>query len=319
MGRSTHLYKPENAPATPGGLPAEAVPFAGPVSTKTESISPRSFGERVRRLLRRAQVHTPAGSARDRELGAIAAIASSLTRAKDLETAARPLVEQVQSLLDVVFSAVTVVDPDSMQAAGVLARLGEVDADWWRELRLDLRDEPSGIASAVFDAAPVVIYDVSGSPHVSRILAQRTGAKSGLWVPILAEERVVGVLTAASTSRKRAFGSEEIALLQVLAAEVALALERFRSADGLAAALGREQAVAAIGRKLRAERSAEGLVRVATDELASALGLDHVVIDLSGSKARIDWQRAEPLSDGERFLVETVTSEIESALETARM
>ncbi|HEY3922563.1 MAG TPA: GAF domain-containing protein [Gaiellaceae bacterium] len=277
------------------------------------------MGDRFRRLLRRAQAQTPAVSDRDRELGAIAAIASALTRAKDLETAARPLVEQVQSLLHVEFAAVTVVDPDTMQAVGVLARLGDADADWWRELRLDLRDEPSGIASAVFESAPVVIYDVSGSPHVSRLLAQRTGAKSGLWVPIVAEERVVGVLTAASTAGKRAFTNEEVSLLQVLAAEVALALERLRSSDALAAALGREQAVAAIARRLRAQRSADGLVDVATEELGRALSLEHIDVDLSGSKPRIGWRRAEPLSEGERFLVETVTSEIEGALETTRL
>src|SRR5439155_2183433 len=138
------------------------------------------------------------------------------------------------------------------------ARHGDEDATWWRDVRLDLRNEPSGIASTVFDAAPVVVYDIESSPRVSPRLAARTGAKSAVWVPILAEERVVGVVTAGSTVAKRAFTGEEIALLQVLAGEVALALDRMRSADALATALAREQASAAIARKVRGHRKLDG-------------------------------------------------------------
>ena len=284
-----------------------------------ESVSRRGWRERAPGFLRRAHEAKPAPSDRDRELAAIAAIATALTRARDLETAARPLVEQVQSLLGVEFSAVTVVESSTMEARGVLARLGAADADWWRDVRLDLRNDPSGIASAVFEAAPVVIYDVEGSPRVSRLLAERTGAKSGIWVPIVAEERVVGVLTAACTSAKRAFTSEEVSLLQVLAGEVALAFDRMRSADALADALAREQNMAAIARILRDQRDPDELVRVAIRELTRALRLEHVEIDLTRPHPKIECARAEPLSEGERFLVETVASEIEGSLETARL
>jgi PAS domain S-box-containing protein len=259
-------------------------------------------------------------SANDRRLEAIAAISAALTRARDLETAARPLVDQVQTLLGVDFAAVTVVDPDATRASGVLARFGDEDADWWRDVQLDLRTEPSGIASAVFDAAPVVVYDIESSPRVSARLAARTGAKSAVWVPILAEERVVGVVTAASTAAKRTFTGEEIALLQVLAGEVALALDRMRSAEALASALAREQASADIARKLRGQRKVDDLVRVAEGELRAALGLEDVSVAVEGdNRPSITWARAQPLSDGERLLVETVEAEIADALETARL
>ena len=274
----------------------------------------------MRRLSTGAPAADATASAHDRRLRAIASISASLTRARDLETAARPLVEQVQALLGVEFAAVTVVDPDATEATGVLARQGDQDADWWREVRLDLRNEPSGIASTVFDAAPVVVYDIESSPRVSTRLSARTGAKSALWVPILAEERVVGVVTAASTTAKRAFTGEEIALLQVLAGEVALALERMRSADALAVALAREQATAGIARKLRGLRTLDDLARVAGRELRSVLALDdvEVAVDADGAPA-ITCSRAEPLTDGERFLVERVEAEIADALETARL
>src|SRR5437764_9969722 len=282
MGRATYLYKPETKAACRRD---RAYHSRRPVSTKTESGLNRGWRGWLRRLSTGAPAAGATASAHDRRLQPIAAISASLTRARDLETAARPLVEQVQALLDVEFAAVTVVDPDATEATGVLARQGDQDADWWREVRLDLRDEPSGVASTVFDAAPVVVYDIESSPRVSTRLSARTGAKSAVWVPILAEGRVVGVLTAANTSAKRAFTGEEIALLQVLAGEVALALERMRSADALAVALAREKATAAITRKLRAQRKADDLARVAGRELRNVLALDDVEVAVGADGA----------------------------------
>ena len=141
----------------------------------------------------------------------------------------------------------------------------------------DLRNEPSGIASAVFDAAPVTVFDVASSPLVSARLASLVGAKSGAWVPLITEERVVGVLVLASTDGKRAFGRDELSLLQALASEAALALERLRSAAALSDALARERRAAEIMRRVRAELEPDDVVRVARDELRAALRarLDH--------------------------------------------
>ena len=290
------------------------------MSTRTESGRHRGWRGWLRRLSRGVQAAGSDASAHDRRLEAIAAISAALTRARDLQSAARPLVEQVQALLGVEFAAVTVVDPGATEATGIYARHGDEDATWWRDVRLDLRNEPSGIASTVFDAAPVVVYDIESSPRVSPRLVARTGAKSGVWVPILAEKRVVGVVTAASTAAKRAFTGEEIALLQVLAGEVALAVDRMRSADALATALAREQAGAVIARKLRGQRKLDDLVRVAERELRSALDLDEVAVTLSeDERPTITCERAEPLTDGELLLVERVEAEIADRLETARL
>src|SRR5438046_242142 len=307
MGRSTYLYKPENTGAKTTCRRPRAYHSQRPVSTKTESGRHRGWRAWLRRLSMGVQAAGADASANDRRLEAIAAISAALTRARDLETAARPLVEQVQALLGVDFAAVTVVDADAARASGILARLGNDDVDWWRDVRLDLRNEPSGIASAVFDVAPVVVYDIESSPRVSARLAARTGAKSAVWVPILAEERVVGVVTAANTAAKRPFTGEEIALLQVLAGEVALALDRMRSAEALATALAREKATAQIARKLRGQRKVDDLVRVAELELRSALDLEDVsvVVD-ADDRPSVTWARALPLSVGERLLVGTV-------------
>ena len=60
-------------------------------------------------------------SLRDRELEAVAAISNALARARDPESAARPLVRQVRELLRVEFTGVVLVDDDGETAIGVLA------------------------------------------------------------------------------------------------------------------------------------------------------------------------------------------------------
>src|SRR5262249_41639225 len=103
-------------------------------------------------------------SMRDRELEAVAAISNSLGRARSLVEVARPLARQVTALLHVGFAGVAVVSEDHAEAFGVYADLNGASADWWSDVRVDLRNEPSGIASAVFDAAPVTVFDIASSP-----------------------------------------------------------------------------------------------------------------------------------------------------------
>ncbi|MDX6425687.1 MAG: hypothetical protein QOD52_1092, partial [Gaiellaceae bacterium] len=254
-------------------------------------------------------------STRDRELGAVAELSTALGRAHDLVGVARPLVRQVASLLEVGFAGVALVRETNDESFGVYAELSGETAEWWADVRMDLRNEPSGIASAVFDAAPVTAYDVGSSTLVSPRLVKQVGAQSGAWIPMIAEERVIGVLAVASTHAKRAFSTEEIALLQAIAAEAALAFDRLRSATALSDALEREQRIADIVRHIRAELDPDEVVRVAREELRRALHLDSIEITAGGVNA----ERAAPLTPGEQFLVDTVEHEIGSALQTARL
>jgi PAS domain S-box-containing protein len=254
-------------------------------------------------------------STRDRELEAVAAVSSALGRAHDLVEVSRPLVRHVTALLGVEFAGVAIVAENRDEATGVYGELDGSTADWWTSVRVDLRSEPSGIASAVFDAAPVTVYDVASSPLVSPRLAERVGADSGAWIPMIAEERVIGVLALASTKGKRAFAPDELALLQAIAAETALAIERLRSAEALSHALEREHRAAHIVRRIRAERDPREIERVATDELQRALHLDSVRATANGIRT----ERGAPLTEGEQFLVDTVEREITAALRTAHL
>jgi PAS domain S-box-containing protein len=282
--------------------------------------------------LGRAQAAEQRVSERDRDLETVAEISKALVRARTPVAVARPLVHHVATLLGVAFAGVAVVSADRTLGEGLYAELEGRDAGWWPDVRVDLQNEPSGIASAVFDAAPVTVYDIASSPLVSSRLAHLVGGQSGAWIPMIAEERVIGVLVVASTDAKRAFSSEELAVLQTVAAEAALALERLRSSVALSDALGREQTVAAITRRIRAELHPDGVLAVARDELHRALQLDRTTIELGDEPAdgtpivahgeRIGSlliERARPLDAGELFLVDTVADEIGASLQTASL
>jgi PAS domain S-box-containing protein len=267
----------------------------------------------------RSLVAEERASSRDRELAAVSEISVALARARLPRDVARPLAAQVARLLRVGFVGVVLVDDEGREAAGVYAEASGKRAQWWEETKVDLRGEPSGIARAYFDAAPVAVYEIESSSLVSPRLATLVGARSGVWVPMITEERVVGVLVVATTDEQREFASEELSILQAVAAEAALAFERLRSAAALADALDREKRGAEIVRRLRSELDPDAVVRVAREELTENLALDSISIDVSGDDAQIGVERETPLTEGDLALVEIVRYEIGAAVRTAAL
>ena len=203
------------------------------------------------------------------ELEAVARISTELGRAQSAGDVARPLVREVAGLLRAGFAGVVVVDEARTRANGVYGELEGEPAEWWDDLTIDLRDEPSGIASAVFDAAPVAVFDVVSSPLVNPRLVELVGAKSGVWVPMIAEERVTGVLAVVTIDEQRAFGADELALLTALAAEAALALSRLESGEALSDALAENERRVEEASK---EHERQARIQLGFTKVASLLG-----------------------------------------------
>ncbi|HEU5243905.1 MAG TPA: GAF domain-containing protein [Gaiellaceae bacterium] len=216
-----------------------------------------------------------------REFESVSRVADELARIADVEGAARTLLDEFAELFEVGFVALTFVSDDAQEASGYLARSEGEDVDWWRDLRLDLRREPSGIASAVFEATPMTVYDTASSGVVSRRLAERVGAKSAAFVPLLVEERVTAVISAATLDEPRVFSQEDLGVMQTLAAEAAVALERLRAGVALEKALKRnEEQLAQQGALLRAahvlssELDLSVVLQRLADQLAELLDAD---------------------------------------------
>jgi len=235
--------------------------------------------------------------ARDRELDAVARLVNSLARSKEPVEAARTLLDEVEALFGTDFNALALVTQDEDEATGLLARSGGETLAWWSDVRVHLHNEPSGIASAFFEAAPVVIYDVESSPLISPRLARAAKAKSAAFVPLIIDEHVVGVLVAATTPERRVFTQEEIRLIEALAGEAAIVLDRTRSASALDEALARERLVAKISRRVRSVHDLDAVTRVAVTETGRALGASRCFIRLGEPGAQMPI-RAEWFMEG---------------------
>jgi PAS domain S-box-containing protein len=234
----------------------------------------------LRRRRSRESVTVPA-------LESLSEIATAFGGSDDIATIAHELLERVEPLVDAELSLLYVVDHERRVASGVLGRDHGRELDWFPEITVELDTEPSGVSTAVFEAAPFAVYDVKTSTIVSPGLAQATGARSAAFVPLVANERVIGVLVVASTSGLRAFSAEELTLLRTVAGEAALALARTRSTAALKAALERERFVARISARVRSELDVEELLHVAVEETGNALGVGRCFIRLGDTEEAI--------------------------------
>jgi PAS domain S-box-containing protein len=251
--------------------------------------------------------HRPSVGGRDLE--SMAAIATAFTRAQDPTAIGRELLERVEPLVSVELACLFLVDKDARIAAGVTGRSGGRELDWFSEVRIDLENEPSGVATATYEAAPFAVYDAPASKIVSERLVEATGAKSAAFIPLLANRRVIGVLVVGTTTQPRAFSTEELMLLQAVAGEAALALARTRSTAALDDALERERFVARISERVRSELDVDELLRVAVRETAVALDVDRCFIRLGDTEDAIpiaaQWHAdgLTPLESGVRLAV----------------
>jgi PAS domain S-box-containing protein len=232
-------------------------------------------------ILRRGGAKEERRGETTRELESIGRVADELTRSGDVERVARTLLDELAALFGVGFAALTFVSDDGRTASGYLARADGEDLDWWREMQLDLEHEPSGIASAAFEASAFTVYDTESSGVISARLVSAVGAKSAAFVPLLVEDRVTAVISVATLDEPRVFSSEDLSVMQTLASEAAVALERLRAGVALEEALKRNEeqlaqqtALLRAAHALSSELDLSVVLQRLADQLAQLLDAD---------------------------------------------
>ena len=220
-----------------------------------------------------------------------------LRRAQTVQDAARAIVERAQTIGRVEFGGVVLINEETRTAEGIVAHEREDELGWFPDVRIDLEREPSGVASAYHDAAPFAVYDTRASKRVSQRLVERSGVESAAYVPMLASQRVIGVIVVGSTGRKRAFGSDELAELQALAGEAGPVLERLRART----ASDRDVAVARLADQVRTEADLDAVLGQTMQDVAAGLGADRCFVRLGDPEGELrikaQWHAAglEPL------------------------
>jgi PAS domain S-box-containing protein len=221
--------------------------------------------------------------------------------ARTEDEVARRLLDRASAIARVEFGALALVDSDGKHARGLLARQSGNDVDWFRDVHIDLENEPSGVASAYHDAAPFAVFDAPASRRLSATLVAQTGAQSAAFVPLTVSQRVIGVLIVASITRPHAFSTEEMATLQALALEAAEALEQLQASEETPR--DRERVAAEIAARVRSETNVDQVLRVAIEEVAGTLHVQRSFVrlgDVGGTMPiRAEWfaEGLEPLED----------------------
>jgi GAF domain-containing protein len=132
----------------------------------------------------------------------------------------------------------------------------------------------TGIAGWVLaSGTPLVLEDVQGDPRFARSVAEQTGyvPKGLMAVPLLDDERVLGVLQVLDRPAQARFSLQEMELLGLFAHQAAIALTLLGSTRSARAALAGDGEAVATARLAEAIERLEGERRVAGLALLDAL------------------------------------------------
>jgi serine phosphatase RsbU (regulator of sigma subunit)/anti-sigma regulatory factor (Ser/Thr protein kinase) len=142
-----------------------------------------------------------------------------------LEEMLSELLERIKTVLSADTAALLLLDEDRRTLVARAAR--GLEEEVRQGVRVPLARGFAGRVAA--QGEPIVIEDLDRADVVNPILRQK-GIRSMLGVPVHVEGRVIGVMHIGTLTR-REFGDEDIALLQLAADRVALAIDKARLSE----------------------------------------------------------------------------------------
>jgi diguanylate cyclase (GGDEF)-like protein len=191
---------------------------ASPQLGETLASIGRQMGQFVER--KRAERDLVAGAD---DIAAVLDATRELARSTHADTARTAICEAALKVSGGVLAALFEPDPGGT-ALHTSAAFGDMP-EAVRDARLPFVGGSSGEVRAFVSAEPVFVSDTSGETAVSREL-KATGVRSCLFQPVVRDGRSIGVLTAAWSRPMSAPPERTAAVLRLLAAEAAVAIER---------------------------------------------------------------------------------------------
>ncbi len=159
---------------------------------------------------------------------------------------------------------------------------GEVELAAWRELlyaRPDLafRSTPRG---TVHLKDPTQVYlqqpEAEAVLHTEKVVVDEKGQV--LAMPIRVSGHVVGVVTGRKPDEAGAWTEDEISLMETLAEQLSVAVERARLYRETQLSAARQRTIAEVGARMRESLELEDMLRVAAQEIRKAMGLSRIVV-----------------------------------------
>ncbi|MEO5575601.1 MAG: GAF domain-containing protein [Gaiellaceae bacterium] len=270
----------------------------------------RNWGERDLLVagVRRAREAEQRSTLRDRELASVGRLLHRLLDASEPDDVATLLLDELAEVFDLDLTNLALIEDEGRVAVLVAAREGGTDHTALLGQRIELDRESSGISAVVREGTAFAVYDAEQSAVVNQRLNAIAKVKSCVFVPVRARDEVFGVVFGA-VRQPRLFEEDELALMQTLASEAGLALERSRATVALGQALERERLISRISLELRSSRNVDEVLSAVLEEIGSALDAVRCFVRV-GAEGETDallaeWDAAgiEPVGDAGRLPV----------------
>jgi len=193
----------------------------------------------------------------DRRLTGAVQIARDITRQKQAEEQLRQKTERLSGLLDVSLALAGAREPTALfqtivtsavrllpggsaalllvhdDTLSLAATVPPLPADFPAEFRVAALAEHPYIGRALDTGAPVILADAREAELTAaeRRICELRGLRSLLYVPLLSQERCLGVLIVGSVEASHSFTDEEADLYRVLASHAALEIDKAHLAE----------------------------------------------------------------------------------------
>ncbi len=210
---------------------------------------------------------------RTRQLEAVRAVTTEITRELDLNTLLGLITQRATELVGSAAGTVFLWDEE---AQILIPRAWHGFGEWRGELRLRLGE---GIAGVVAERREgLIVNDYLHWPCAARLTLERAGTTAGIGEPLIYRDRLLGVFTAHNTETGRGFTESDRNILALFAGHAAIAIENARLHS---AAVRRGAELEALLRATRSVMSGldlQGILDRIVQEAADISGCLHVKV-----------------------------------------
>jgi GAF domain-containing protein len=197
-------------------------------------------------------------------------IARDASTTLDLDLLLRRVVELIRERFGFSHAAVYLMDEQD-QAAAAFAASGQAGADLVARRAFYTADSHSVVGHVL---ATGVLYAANNVEKDSDYQADPllSDTRSEVGIPLIVAGRIIGVLDIHS-AKKNAFGADEIAILQTLSGQLAVAVQNARLFSQVSQRAERERKVVEITSRIRSTNDISSILQTAVSELRRALGI----------------------------------------------
>lgn len=197
-------------------------------------------------------------------------IARDASTTLDLDLLLRRVVELIRERFNFSHAAVYLMDEQD-QAAAAFAASGQAGADLVARRAFYTADSHSVVGHVLSTG---VLFAANNLEKDSDFQADPllSHTKSEVGIPLIVAGRIIGVLDIHS-AKPNAFGTDEIAILQTLSGQLAVAVQNARLFSQVSLRAERERKVVEITSHIRSTNDISSILQTAVSELRRALGI----------------------------------------------